>query len=267
MERRFAWRRKNRWLSGVHRTPTTLMPDATPRILLVTPVWNDSARLAGFGRELARALADKGMSIRWVIADDGSAPAEHGRLTALRDQLAAIYPLVEVHFAAAHRGKGAVVREAWALDAAADWLAFVDADGSAATGDLLHMIEMAVAGGVSVLGVRKRTATTEVVETPWRGLAHRAFLRAVHLILGLRCEDPQCGAKVLKGPDYRRVAARLVEDGLAFDSELLAVLNRSGAPWSEVAINWVEKRGGKVHPLRDAWGMLAALWRIRRRIR
>ena len=62
------------------------------------------------------------------------------------------------------------------------------------------------------------------------------------------------------------MAGGLRETGLAFDSELLATLKRDGAEWLEVPVSWVEKKGGKVHPLRDAWGMLAALWRVRRRI-
>lgn len=243
------------------------MTETQPRILLITPVWNDSARLAGYGREMAEALAGRGLPVRWIIADDGSAAAEHGRLLALRDEFAAIYRHVEVHFAAVHHGKGSVVREAWALDPQADWLAFVDADGSAPAEDFLHLVEAALAAGTSVLGVRVRTATTEVVESVWRGIAHRSFLLAVHWVLGLRCADPQCGAKVLHGADYRRIAPRLVENGLAFDSELLAVLHRSGARWSEVPINWREKKGGKVHPLVHGWGMLAALWRVRRRLR
>jgi len=244
------------------------MPEPTsPRILLVTPVWNDSSRLAAFGIDLARALAARALPVRWVIADDGSGEGEHGRLNALRDSFAGIYPRVEVHFADRHHGKGAVVREAWALDPQADWLAFVDADGSAPPDDVLRLIESAIDAGCSALGIRKRTATTEVVETAWRGIAHRTFLLAVHLILNLRCQDPQCGLKVIRGDDYRRVAPQLVEHGLAFDSELLAALSRSGARWIEVAVNWIQKRGGKVHPLRDAWGMLAALWRVRMRSR
>lgn len=241
------------------------MPGPSPSVLLVTPVWNDSSRLAGFGRDLARALAAQELPVRWVIADDGSAAGEHERLLALREEFAATYPRVEVHFAAAHHGKGSVIREAWALDPTADWLAFGDADGSAPPEDILHLIRMAISGGTSVVGIRERTATTEVVESLWRGLAHRTFLLAVRGILGLRCADPQCGAKVLKGEDYRRIERQLVENGLAFDSELLAALQRGGVRWKEVAINWIQKKGGKVHPLRDAWGMLAALWRVRRR--
>ena len=234
------------------------------QILLVTPVWNDSARLADFGQSLALALAASPLPIRWVIADDGSPADEQARIVQLAATLAAIYPLVEVHFATAHRGKGSIVREAWALAPAAEWLVFVDADGSLTADGLLELIACAMAAGTSVMGIRKRTATTTVVASPWRGLVHRGFLLATHLLLDLHCEDPQCGAKVLLGADYRRVARQLSENGLAFDSELLAALRRAGASWLEMPVNWNEKTGGQVRPLRDAWGMIAALWRIRR---
>jgi dolichyl-phosphate beta-glucosyltransferase len=235
-------------------------------ILLVTPVWNDSARLAAFGRSLAKSLAVSDLPIHWLIADDGSAKEEHARLTELRSAFSRVFPYVGLHFASGHRGKGSVVREAWALAPEAKWLAFVDADGSVSAEDLLKLIGMAVDSGSSVLGIRKRTESTRVVESPWRALVHRGFLLAAGLLLDLRCEDPQCGVKILNGDDYRAIAHRLSENGLAFDSELLATLRRAGAEWSEIPVTWTEKKGGKVKPLRDAWGMLAALWRIRNRV-
>ena len=244
----------------------SFMDKSPPKILLVTPVWNDSTRLAIYGLELARVLADAGLAVRWVIADDGSESAEYGRLAALRERFAAIYPQVEVHLAAAHYGKGSVVREAWALGPDAAWLAFVDADGSVTAEDMLDLIRQAIAANSSVLGIRKRTATTHIVESPWRGLAHRGFLFTVQLLLGLDCDDPQCGGKVLRGDQFRRVAPRLRENGLAFDSELLNALADDGAKWLEIPVSWEEKEGGKVKPLRDAWAMLAALVRIKFRM-
>ena len=242
-----------------------IMPESPSEILVVTPVWNDSTRLAVYGVDLAKVFASSPLPLRWIIADDGSGPAERPPLIALRDQFAHVFPRVEVHFAKEHRGKGSVVREAWALAPEADWLAFVDADGSVTAAELLGLVEQAVAAGTSVIGIRKRTEHTHIEESPWRAVAHRGFLFAADLLLGLRCEDLQCGAKVLHGGDYRRIAARLEEDGLAFDCELLHNLNRSGADWLEIPVNWTEKKGGKVKPLRDAWGMLAALLRIRSR--
>lgn len=241
------------------------MPENPKEILLVTPVWNDSARLAVFGTSLARSLAGCRLPVRWIIADDGSGGNEPERLSELLAEFKAVFPGVSLHVADAHRGKGSVVREAWALSDRADWLAFVDADGSVTADDMLDLIARAISVDESVLGIRKRTDTTLLVESPWRGIAHRGFLLAARWILGLHCEDPQCGAKVLRGADYRRIAHRLVEDGLAFDSELLATLSRDGSTWREVPVNWTEKKGGKVKPLRDAWGMLRALLRVRGR--
>lgn len=234
-------------------------------ILLVTPVWNDSARLAGFGSELATALADSSLAIHWVIADDGSAAHDHAPLRELRDAFGEIFPRVHLHLAARHHGKGAVVREAWTLRPDAAWLAFVDADGSVTPAEMLRLIHAAVDSEVSVLGIRKRTATTQFVESPWRGIFHRGFLLAAHVMLDLQCADPQCGAKILRGSHYRRIAHGLFENGLAFDSELLCALKRDGAGWSEIPVTWIEKPGGKVRPLRDTWGMFRALLRIRKR--
>jgi glycosyltransferase involved in cell wall biosynthesis len=228
-------------------------------------VWNDSLRLAGFGESLAKALADCRLPIRWLIADDGSSGVEHVLLTQLQKDFSKVFPRVDLHFAAEHRGKGSVVREAWALAPEAEWLAFVDADGAVTAEEMLGLIGRAVESENSVIGIRKRTATTHVVESPWRGLAHRGFLLAADVLLDLQCDDVQCGAKVIRGADYRRIAHRLDEDGFAFDSELLSTLRWSGAEWDEVPVNWTEKKGGKVRPIRDGWRMFCSLVRIRGR--
>lgn len=237
------------------------MPSPVHQVLLVTPVWNDSARLAVFGEELAHSLAASPHSIRWIIADDGSG-AEHDALNHLCEKFSKIFPHVQVHFAERHLGKGAVVREAWALDHEAAWLAFVDADGSVSPTEILRLIESALESGISALGIRKRTSSTVILESPWRAIFHRGFLLTARIILNLHSEDPQCGAKIIEAVSYRRIAPTLCENGLAFDCELMNALKRDHSHWIEVPINWIEKPGGKVKPLRDCWGMLAALVRI-----
>ncbi len=241
------------------------MTTASRHILIVTPVWKDSARLAIFGKELAQALAASPLPIRWVIADDGSGEQETVRLERLREEFSSVFPQVVLHRCSKHCGKGSTVREAWDLAADAEWLAFVDADGSVNAPDFLSLVERAVDSRTSTLAIRKRTATTHVEEGFVRGLAHRGFLCAVHLILGLKCEDPQCGAKVIRAADYQAVAGKLAEDGFAFDSELLAALAHHGAGWQEIPVTWIQKEGAKVRLLHDAWRMFVALLRIRSR--
>ncbi|MFZ9941202.1 MAG: glycosyltransferase [Luteolibacter sp.] len=239
------------------------MPDASHEIVLVTPVWNDAARLEAFGPELAAALASADLPIRWVIADDGSTNDEQARLIALHEKFSQIYPQVFLHHAREHRGKGSVIREAWALMPDAACFAFVDADGSVSARDLMGLLRTALDAGVSVLGVRRSTASTRVEMGAWRGLVHRAYRWLVRVMLDLHSDDPQCGVKVILGNDYRRVVGGLRENGFSFDTELLTRLAKAGCRWREIPVSWTQKKRGKVRPFRDAWGMMAALWRQR----
>jgi hypothetical protein len=239
------------------------MLDASDEMVLVTPVWNDAARLEAFGPELAAALASAGLPLRWVIADDGSSVDERERLVALLAEFSRVYPNVFLHHADAHRGKGSIVHEAWALVPDAAWYAFVDADGSVSACDMMGLLRAASDAGKSVLGIRRPTASTPVAMSLCRGIAHRGYRWLVHAWLGLSCEDPQCGAKVILGNDYRCVASKLLENGFAFDSELLVRLAKAGCEWREIPVGWAQKKGGKISPFLDAWSMIAALWRLR----
>lgn len=238
------------------------VPHASNQIVLVTPVWNDSARLQGFGADLAKALAVSPLSVRWVIADDGSDPVEQDRLVAMVGDFFRIFPNVFLHQADAHRGKGSIIREAWALMPDVGWYAFVDADGSVSANDLMGLLKAAVDSGRSVLGVRRKTASTKISMSKRRRLVHYTYRWIVRTWFGLCSSDPQCGVKILRGVDYRRVADGLSENGFAFDSELLIRLARSGCDWREIAVSWAEKESSKIKFLRDAWDMMAALWRL-----
>jgi hypothetical protein len=187
-------------------------------------------------------------------------------LEGLHHDFSTTYPKVRLHFAKEHLGKGSVVREAWGLEPEAAWYAFVDADGSVSAAEMLELIAVAQRTGSSTLAIRKNTETTKVDEDFWRKLRHYGFLTVCRWVVGVKSEDTQCGAKVLRGDDYRTIAGKLRESGLAFDAELLAELASAGFGWNEVPVNWSRKVGSRVHPWNDAADMLAALFRIRGRM-
>ena len=76
-------------------------------VLIVTPVWNDSTRLADFAPSLAKEMADSELNLRWVIADDGSTEQEVERLKAIQEQHRATFPEIEIH-RAEHRTQAGV---------------------------------------------------------------------------------------------------------------------------------------------------------------
>lgn len=236
-------------------------------IALVTPVWNDSSRLAGFGPQLATALRQSGLPVRWIVADDGSSAEEKQKVVQLVETLRANYPRVEAMLFEQRSYKGGAIYAAWDACPEAAWLGFVDADGAVDAPAVVRLMQAAVAAGVKsgCVGVRHDSEETPLQRPLGRWISFYLFALLVRVLIGIRFKDTQCGAKVIPGAGYRRIAAGLQERGFVFDVELLLALELAGYSLQELAIPWREMPGGKVHPLRDAWGMLAGLLRIRRR--
>ena len=240
------------------------MQDCPLEIILVTPVWNDSVRLARFGPRLAGELAASGLPVTWVISDDGSSQSERLALGALLAKLRPLYPRIGLHFLPQRSRKGGAVRAAWELYPDADWLAFIDADGAIAADVMIGLIRQAIAMGTgsTVVAVRRDSSLTPVRRSRLRHFCFRAFRWFERLVLPLPFEDTQCGAKVVSGQDWRELAPLIRENGFAFDAELLLALALNRRKIIEEPVPWTEQACGRVRLLRDALPMLAALGRI-----
>ncbi|MBB5351006.1 hypothetical protein HNR46_001240 [Haloferula luteola] len=234
-------------------------------IVLVTPVWCDARRLARFAPDLAAALAASQLPVKWLIADDGSGAEERQRLEKIRQEIAEVYSKVEVSGESHHRGKGATVRTAWTSQPQAEWLAFVDADGSVSARETVRLLREALRRRRSIIGVRVSSEETKVREGLWRAIRHRAFLGATRWLVGLETRDSQCGAKVIRGEEFRDVQGRLHEEGFAFDVELMVELHAAGHSWVELPVAWDEKDESRLR-VGDSWKMLAALMEMRKRL-
>lgn len=243
------------------------MQPPTESIVLVTPVWNDSSRLERFGVQLAEVLKEASLSVTWVIADDGSDAGEQLRLASLVECLEQIYPKTVLLTCEQRSRKGGAIYAAWDGYDVAQWLAFVDADGAIRAETILNLLVQAQnsENTDALIAVRKHSEEYPLKRSPLRRLSFWLFHCMVRILTGLKLSDTQCGAKVVRGSAYRSVRDQLVEHGFVFDVELLLALRSSGHSIEEVPIGWEAKANGKINPLREAWSMIVALWRIRNR--
>lgn len=243
------------------------MYESKQSLVLVVPVWNDSARLSQFGPQLAEALQESGLLVRLIIADDGSTREEQEQVQKLVESLRGKYPRVEAMLFNERSHKGGAIYAAWDACHEATWLGFVDCDGAVDAPSTIHLMREAVSKGPQggCIGVRHNSEQTPLERPIGRMVSFYIFSMLVRVFIGIRFEDTQCGAKVIPAAGYRKVSPYLREKGFIFDVELLLALEQSGYSIQEMRIPWREIPGGKVHPLRDAWGMIAGLLRIRRR--
>lgn len=236
--------------------------------VLVTPVWNDSDRLARFGPQLAEALAASNLRVHWVVADDGSSLTEQDALLDLVREFSKSYASIELQLNSQRQYKGGAIYHAWDQSTEFDYLAFVDADGAIEAQTVIKILKQAMeqAYPAALVGIRQHTLDAPVRRNWRRRVVSEVFQIVVGFFLGVHIRDTQCGIKCIPAHYYQSIAPTLRESGFVFDLELLAALQARGYPIYTVAITWREVAGGKIDAWKDMWPMLAGMFRIRNRL-
>jgi glycosyltransferase involved in cell wall biosynthesis len=233
---------------------------------LVIPCYQESGRIGPFLAELCSVTQELGdLTLR--VVEDGSGAAEAARMREIITPFGRQYAhLLDPLFLPQNLGKGGAVYAGWNLEQSADWLAFVDADGSCSAAEVAKLIRLARSQKKprTALFASRFDQFGGQVRRQWkRRLIGRVFGLLVSSLLRIRIHDSQCGLKLVPRIAYERIAPALRIHGFAFDVELLAALHDSGCPVEEIPIAWHETPGGHVHLMRDSWRMARDVWRVR----
>lgn len=238
-----------------------LLPIEVKTVAVVIPAYNEAAVITETLRELDRVLSSlPGVSYEIVVADNGSTDDTDGEVKRSGIPKSRVFRIQG-------KGKGLAIREA-ARVLNADVFAFCDADLSADPSVLPTMVERIKKGSLVVVG--SRLLDTRLVDRGFfRTLSSKLFNYARMCILGIRVTDSQCGLKV-----FHKSALALIrestEAGWFLDMEILARAEMSGMAIVEIPVQWTEfryaNRKSKLRILRDGFGALRAMVRIRRRL-
>lgn len=233
---------------------------------LIIPCYRESGRLGPFLNELCEVTAMlRDVTIR--VVEDGSDKAETDRMRELITPMRKTYShVLEPLFLPENLGKGGAVYAGWNLEKEADWLAFVDADGSCSAQEVAKLVGHAreqLTPHSALFASRMGQFNRHVHRQIKRRIMGHVFASLVSMLLNIRIHDSQCGLKLVPRAAYERFAPFLIIRGFAFDVELLASLHDIEVPFLEVPIEWFEVPGGHVRLVRDSWRMARDVWRIR----
>ncbi|MFB6074289.1 MAG: glycosyltransferase [Haloarculaceae archaeon] len=171
-----------------------------------------------------------------------------------------------IHAVPYRRGKGAAITVGFeSLET--DVLAFADADGSTPTDSLAAVIER-VAEGRADLAVGSRRHPEAAVashQTLARRFLGDGFAWLAGRLLDVSLYDYQCGAKAITATGWDRVREHLYEPGFAWDVELVAMAGALELRVAEVPIEWHDRPGSTVSPVRDSLRLGRALIAARHR--
>ncbi|MDQ8186239.1 glycosyltransferase [Pelagicoccus sp. SDUM812002] len=233
---------------------------------LVIPCLKESERVPVFLRSLCEAIEASPHEIAVQLVDDGSGPGEVERLRRVVSKIRNDYSfLTEVFSMKENRGKGAAIRNGWAL--APDdvrILGFVDADGSVSAAETLRLFgETSKETEPFLVMASRRAKGARVDRSLLRKCVAAGFAKLVQRSYGVQVLDTQCGCKFLSATWYQTHDREFQEEGFGLDLELILKAQGTGCNLREVGIAWHEEPGSKVG-FSDVWTLGKAI--VRKRI-
>jgi SAM-dependent methyltransferase len=184
------------------------------------------------------------------------------------DALIAEHPEVPVRLLRRpHLGKGAAV--AAGLRAVhADTLAFCDLDLSTPLDQLERVVHAATRAPVLAIGSRDLAGSRLLQpEGRVREALGRTYNRLLQATLTPGVVDTQCGAKAASPAVWDAILEHSVEEGFAWDAEVVALALALGLEVQQVPIEWRHDERSRVRVGRDGTAMVLATPRIWRRTR
>jgi glycosyltransferase involved in cell wall biosynthesis len=244
------------------------------RILITIPAWNESQiiertleKVTSVTREL---LSTHDVLIE--VADNASTDGTPDRVQEWIAHSSASPKLRATRSVLPSKGKGLAIRLSWErhLDDR-DIFIFTDADLAADLSVLPEMVRLIENGETDIVCGSRFAVGATVKRRMHREFASRLYRFLQHVILRLPVQDAQCGLKAISSVAARKLLPLCRETGWLFDSELLYLAKSNALRTTEIPVAWIEHRDpsrrSAMNVLRDGWGFLLGLARIRFRQR
>ncbi|HEY4588559.1 MAG TPA: dolichyl-phosphate beta-glucosyltransferase [Thermoanaerobaculia bacterium] len=228
---------------------------------VIIPAYNEEKRLAPGLRQALDYLARRGEPYELLVVDDGS------RDETIRVAESFAPQGVRVVRHERNRGKGAAVRTGL-LASRGRKVLISDADFSTPIEEVEKLERFLQDGTPLVIGSRGLADSQIRQRQPiYREMMGRTFNRLIRLfgVRGIR--DTQCGFKLARGEEGRRIAAELKIEGFAWDVEMIWLARRRGYGIAEVGVVWVNSPDSRVDPIRSSFSMLRDIITMRLRHR
>jgi glycosyltransferase involved in cell wall biosynthesis len=226
----------------------------TSAVGLVVPAYRpDVDRLAAYVRALRETLDLATIRIELDAPKEG-VPAGLADLP------------VEIHTVPYRRGKGAAITDGFEA-LSTDVLAFADADGATPADSVADVIGPVRDGTVDLaVGSRRHPhASVDAHQTLARRYLGDGFAWLARRLLEVDLYDYQCGAKAIDAAAWETVRQHLYEPGFAWDVELIAIAGAVDLSVAEIPIEWHDRPGSTVSPVRDSLRLGRALVTARHR--
>jgi glycosyltransferase involved in cell wall biosynthesis len=232
---------------------------APPRLSIVIPAYNESARIEGTLERVLRCIAERNWDAEVLVVDDGSTDAT----PEIVQRWMPAYPGLHLVRNPGNRGKGYSVRNGL-LQAAGDIVMFTDADLSSPIEEA-ELLIAAIADGADVaIGSRWLERQKQTRHQPlYRRFFGRCYNKLTRLVMGLPFKDTQCGFKAFRREAAQTIFRLQTIERWGFDPEILFIARKLKDKVVEVPVTWGHDERSRLSYLKDGMKMLQEMAQIR----
>jgi glycosyltransferase involved in cell wall biosynthesis len=249
-------------LQANQSTPAAATPggeEAAPRLSVVIPAYNETARIGRTIPALLTYLHGLDYAHELLIVDDGSTDGTPD----MARQLLSGEPRARVLEELRNRGKGHAVRVGM-LAAEGQFVLFCDADLSTLPEELDKFWPWLDSGYEVIIGSRKMAGANISRHQPlWRESLGKGFTWLTNVIAAPGISDVTCGFKCFSHQAAQTLFSLSIIDDWSFDAEVLFIAQRLGYLIKEVPVSWHDEPGTKVRLWKDTVRSLLGLATIR----
>ncbi len=230
-----------------------------PRISIVIPAYNESARIGNALREVLRCVHERSWHAEILVVNDGSTDGT----ASIVEEFAHLHPEVRLLKNDRNRGKGFSVRQG-VLHAVGEMVMFTDADLSAPMEEAELLFTAVRQGADIAIGSRWLERNRQTLKQPlYRQFFGRCFNAITRLVMGLPFADTQCGFKAFQRPVAQTIFQLQRIERWGFDPELLFIALKRGYTIREVPVTWGHDQRSRLSYLKDGVKMLEEIAYIR----
>ena len=236
------------------------MTQKRPSLLLLSPAYNEEARIEPVLREYAEYFRHNFEGeCQLVVVLNGCVDDTIGVVK----RVAETNPELSWLEFPNPIGKGGALIEGFKLAPLADYIGYVDADGATSPKAFHDLVKLRDQAECVIASRWLPGAVLHQQQTGKRQFASRVFHFIVQSLFWLNIKDTQCGAKVMRREVIEKVHPSLCIADMAFDINLLYAIKRAGFEILEVPTEWTDKMGSKVVLGRTSLTMLLSIIRLR----
>ena len=240
----------------------------TAHLAVIIPMYREAGRIEPTLQDVISTLSRGELISEVILVDDGSTDDTREVVSSWLSRLPC-GPLLRVRLVRHdhNQGKGAAVRTGLGATHAS-WRLVMDADNATRVSQLDHFWAAAERGASLITGSRLAPGAT-VRSGRYRSILRGVFSRVIGSLALTNVVDTQCGFKLYRADLAEHIVEHGREDRFAFDLEHLVLADRFSGPSSvvEIPVEWDDRPGSTVRPVRDGLHMFARALAIRSRFR